>query len=178
MSSRQSQRQTLPPFEELRKIADRGMKDHIHPNTPMYDQNAPPHTSYPSSRSRGDYTYPTPPNSARSEGCTYPMQQQNPSVSSGGASSRRHVCAECGQAFDRPSSLQTHMNTHTGEQPYQCPYEGCGRKFSVKSNMRRHLSVHEQPRMTDAETEDSRNSHHTSNSCEYGVFSIAQHARR
>ncbi|CAE6437536.1 unnamed protein product [Rhizoctonia solani] len=176
MSASRSQRQTLPPIQNLINAANRGMIENQH-NAPMYGQNAslhpmPPH---PSSRSRSDHAYPTPPNSARSEGRTYPVQQQN--TTAAGAGSRRHVCSECGQTFDRPSSLQTHMNTHTGEQPFQCPYEGCGRKFSVKSNMRRHLSVHEQPRMTDADAEDSRGTHHP-NSCEYGVFSVAQHARR
>ncbi|EUC55706.1 C2H2-type zinc-finger protein [Rhizoctonia solani AG-3 Rhs1AP] len=177
MSASRSQRQTLPPIQNLINAADRGIIDHSQHNASMYGQNTPLHPmpSHPSSRSRSDYAYPTPPNSARSDGLTFPAQQQN--ATQGGSGSRRHVCAECGQAFDRPSSLQTHMNTHTGEQPFQCPFEGCGRKFSVKSNMRRHLSVHEQPRLTDADGEDSRNAHHT-NSCEYGVFSIAQHARR
>ncbi|CAE6443100.1 unnamed protein product [Rhizoctonia solani] len=179
MSAPRSHRQTLPPIQNLINAADRGIMDHNPHNAPTYGQNLPLHhmPSHPSSRSRSDYAYPTPPNSARSEGRAYPMQQQNTATSGGGAGSRRHVCTECGQAFDRPSSLQTHMNTHTGEQPFQCPYEGCGRKFSVKSNMRRHLSVHEQPRMTDAGTEDGHNAHHT-NSCEYGVFSVAHHARR
>ncbi|CAE6512741.1 hypothetical protein RSOLAG22IIIB_06527 [Rhizoctonia solani] len=180
MSGSRSQRQTLPPIQNLINAADRGMIEHNQYNAPMYGQNAQllPMPSHPSSRSRSDYAYPTPPNSARSDGRTYPTQQQN-TAPGGGSGSRRHVCAECGQTFDRPSSLQTHMNTHTGEQPFQCPYEGCGRRFSVKSNMRRHLSVHEQPRMTDADgnAEDSRNADHA-NSCEYGVFSIAQHARR
>ncbi|KAG8723375.1 hypothetical protein FRC12_024496, partial [Ceratobasidium sp. 428] len=63
----------------------------------------------------------------------------------------------------------THMNTHTGEQPFQCPYDGCGRRFSVKSNMRRHLSTHEQPRMTDADDADHSRQH----DCEY-VFSVAR----
>ncbi|CAE6359376.1 unnamed protein product [Rhizoctonia solani] len=174
MSSHHSQRQTLPPIQHLLNVADRGNRH----KTPMYDQNTQFHhmPSHPSSQSRSDYAYPTPPNSARYEELNYPTQP-GANVPGAGAGSRRHVCAECGQAFDRPSSLQTHMNTHTGEQPFQCPYEGCGRRFSVKSNMRRHLSVHEQPRMTDADAEDGR-SHHTNNSCEYGVFSVAQHARR
>ncbi|KAJ1306548.1 hypothetical protein OPQ81_007549 [Rhizoctonia solani] len=146
MPTPQSHRQTLPPIQNLINVANQGMMDQQQHKAPM------------------------------SEGRTYPVQQQNTTAAGGGTGSRRHVCTECGQAFDRPSSLQTHMNTHTGEQPFQCPYEGCGRKFSVKSNMRRHLSVHEQPRMTDADAEDSRNAHHT-NSCEYGVFSVAQPRR-
>ncbi|KIP10881.1 hypothetical protein PHLGIDRAFT_64854 [Phlebiopsis gigantea 11061_1 CR5-6] len=54
----------------------------------------------------------------------------------------RYECSWCGKGFTRPSSLKIHMNTHTGERPYVCPFEGCGRSFSVQSNMRRHARVH------------------------------------
>ncbi|KAJ7924994.1 hypothetical protein B0H13DRAFT_1977090 [Mycena leptocephala] len=42
------------------------------------------------------------------------------------------------QSFSRPSSLKIHLNSHTGEKPFVCPVDGCGRSFSVLSNMRRH----------------------------------------
>ncbi|KLT40103.1 hypothetical protein CC85DRAFT_322216 [Cutaneotrichosporon oleaginosum] len=51
---------------------------------------------------------------------------------------RRHVCPVCDKRFNRPSSLNTHMSVHTGAKPYQCLREGCGRRFSVSSNLRRH----------------------------------------
>ncbi|KAL9537761.1 hypothetical protein MBANPS3_011487 [Mucor bainieri] len=35
-----------------------------------------------------------------------------------------------------------HTYSHTGERPFECPEAGCSRKFSVQSNMRRHLRVH------------------------------------
>lgn len=34
--------------------------------------------------------------------------------------------------FARPSSLRTHCYSHSGEQPYNCEFENCGRKFSVQ----------------------------------------------
>ncbi|KAF8600473.1 hypothetical protein BDV93DRAFT_559286 [Ceratobasidium sp. AG-I] len=187
--SRPSSTPTLPPIYNLINAANEGMSQQrqsngrqpYYPPTPpgparglpqMYGQNIqlPPLASQPRPRSRNDPAYPTPPNSARSDGSMYPA----PSAGAvGGTGSRRHVCTQCNQAFDRPSSLQTHMHTHTGEQPHECPYPGCGRRFSVRSNMRRHMNVHEQPRMMDADAEgdDPRDPRHD---CEYGVFPIGQ----
>ncbi|KAJ6464836.1 hypothetical protein C8R45DRAFT_1023348 [Mycena sanguinolenta] len=55
---------------------------------------------------------------------------------------KRHVCERCGKAFNRPSSLKIHSNTHTGAQPYRCPVPNCNRAFNVNSNMRRHWRTH------------------------------------
>lgn len=80
---------------------------------------------------------------------------------------KKHKCKVCDKRFTRPSSLQTHMYSHTGEKrtslvlfnsfvmrmniltrvllseiAYACDYEGCGRHFSVVSNLRRHKKVH------------------------------------
>lgn len=54
----------------------------------------------------------------------------------------RYQCPFCAKRFSRPSSLRIHTYSHTGEKPFVCTEEGCGRKFSVQSNMRRHLRVH------------------------------------
>lgn len=56
--------------------------------------------------------------------------------------SKRYYCSYCSKAFSRPSSLRIHTYSHTGERPFECPEKGCHRKFSVQSNMRRHLRVH------------------------------------
>ncbi|KAJ4483194.1 hypothetical protein J3R30DRAFT_1743411 [Lentinula aciculospora] len=56
----------------------------------------------------------------------------------------KYECSHCGKGFNRPSSLKIHLNSHTGEKPFICPIEGCGRSFSVLSNMRRHARVHNQ----------------------------------
>jgi len=50
----------------------------------------------------------------------------------------RSQCHICGHVFTRPSSLATHMNAHTGERPFVCPFPNCNKRFSVQSNMRRH----------------------------------------
>ncbi|KAJ3748982.1 hypothetical protein DFH05DRAFT_1591510 [Lentinula detonsa] len=71
--------------------------------------------------------------------------------SSGATPPAKYECSYCGKGFNRPSSLKIHLNSHTGEKPFICPVEGCGRSFSVLSNMRRHARVHNQAAQTSDE---------------------------
>ncbi|KAJ5742711.1 uncharacterized protein N7511_011112 [Penicillium nucicola] len=50
----------------------------------------------------------------------------------------RYICRTCHKAFSRPSSLRIHSHSHTGEKPFRCTHAGCGKAFSVRSNMKRH----------------------------------------
>lgn len=50
----------------------------------------------------------------------------------------RYICGTCNKAFSRPSSLKIHTYSHTGEKPWKCQIPGCGKTFSVRSNMKRH----------------------------------------
>ncbi|KAI8968221.1 hypothetical protein BDF20DRAFT_795842, partial [Mycotypha africana] len=54
---------------------------------------------------------------------------------------KKYMCRVCNKRFTRPSSLTTHIYSHTGEKPFKCPIENCGRSFSVVSNLRRHAKV-------------------------------------
>lgn len=62
---------------------------------------------------------------------------------------KKHKCKMCDKRFTRPSSLQTHTYSHTGEKPFTCEVHGCGRNFSVVSNLRRHRKVHKGDRLSD-----------------------------
>ncbi|KAJ7287572.1 hypothetical protein C8J57DRAFT_591024 [Mycena rebaudengoi] len=57
------------------------------------------------------------------------------------SSAARHQCTYCNKRFNRPSGLKIHLTTHTGDKPFICPEESCGRSFSVRSNMRRHVRI-------------------------------------
>ncbi|KDN50160.1 hypothetical protein RSAG8_01496, partial [Rhizoctonia solani AG-8 WAC10335] len=55
---------------------------------------------------------------------------------------KKHWCTVCNRGFTRPSTLATHLNSHTGEQPHLCPVKSCGSRFSVSSNLKRHVKRH------------------------------------
>lgn len=48
----------------------------------------------------------------------------------------KYVCTYCGRGCAKPSVLQKHIRTHTGERPYPC--EECGFNFKTKSNLYKH----------------------------------------
>lgn len=87
---------------------------------------------------------------------------------------KKHKCKVCDKRFTRPSSLQTHMYSHTGEKrklifrpnswayltstAFACEHEGCGRNFSVVSNLRRHRKVHKNEGRSETGSEEPNQS--------------------
>ncbi|KAL4262992.1 C2H2-type domain-containing protein [Pleurotus pulmonarius] len=53
-----------------------------------------------------------------------------------------HECDVCQKRFPRPSSLKVHMHVHTKSKPFRCSFPGCGKRFTVASNAKRHLRTH------------------------------------
>ncbi|XP_055586794.1 zinc finger protein 181-like [Uranotaenia lowii] len=49
------------------------------------------------------------------------------------------VCTICGKTL-HSATKESHMNQHSGVQPYTCPHEGCGVKFYAKAHRNRHIS--------------------------------------
>ncbi|GAO47847.1 hypothetical protein G7K_2043-t1 [Saitoella complicata NRRL Y-17804] len=72
----------------------------------------------------------------------HPFTQHPPYSDDPHNTSPRFTCPACSKVFSRPSSLKIHGYSHTGERPFVCTVPGCGRAFSVRSNMRRHMRVH------------------------------------
>ncbi|XP_047454547.1 transcription factor HIVEP3 [Mugil cephalus] len=52
----------------------------------------------------------------------------------------KYVCNFCGRPCAKPSVLQKHIRSHTGERPYPCA--PCGFSFKTKSNLYKHRKSH------------------------------------
>lgn len=57
---------------------------------------------------------------------------------------KRYLCdwPGCVNAYTKPSLLEQHKRTHTGERPFKCDYLGCGKSFLRKSHLQAHIISH------------------------------------
>ncbi|KAI7817931.1 hypothetical protein BC939DRAFT_464517 [Gamsiella multidivaricata] len=51
-------------------------------------------------------------------------------------------CQVCQKRFSEANIMAQHMRTHTGEKPFKCTEPGCGRQFSISGALTIHRRVH------------------------------------
>ena len=73
----------------------------------------------------------------------------------GGAEGKRsHQCTQpgCSATFSRPSRLQTHLLSHTGDRPFQC--DKCDKTFTRNAHLKRHILVNHEGQRTPSQPVD------------------------
>ncbi|XP_040915130.1 zinc finger and BTB domain-containing protein 6-like [Toxotes jaculatrix] len=53
---------------------------------------------------------------------------------------RQYLCLVCGKGFSQKSNLSRHIQVHTGVKPFRCPL--CHKMFSQKAPLQDHLNLH------------------------------------
>ncbi|VVN19523.1 RHS repeat-associated core domain-containing protein [Pseudomonas fluorescens] len=54
----------------------------------------------------------------------------------------RHVCLTCNKDFSTKGNLKMHQTVHSGEKPFPCTYQGCGKSFASNFHLIQHMQTH------------------------------------
>ncbi|PVV00863.1 hypothetical protein BB560_004735 [Smittium megazygosporum] len=83
--------------------------------------------------------------------------------------SKEYSCSFCDKVYRKPSKLQEHIRSHTGERPFKCTFPGCDKTFIRQS----HLSVHNRTHYSDLKNKYKCNFENCS-----AAFNTNQHLKR
>ncbi|XP_052863957.1 testis-specific zinc finger protein topi [Anopheles cruzii] len=64
--------------------------------------------------------------------------KQEPDNASGGLV-RPYLCDKCGKTYTQSSHLWQHLRFHNGVRPFECPFDGCKRSFTIRPDLNDHI---------------------------------------
>lgn len=132
-----------------------------HHNHHLQQQQQPAQTPSPPQQQSHSSISPSPSNSnsASSSPPHDSAEQRDPR--------KKYKCQSCPRAFARAYNLKTHQQTHDPNRlkPHTCPHRSCGRSFSRKHDLGRHLvSIHrDEPVSASNSGSESKNSNDSLN---------------
>ncbi|CAG9857497.1 unnamed protein product [Phyllotreta striolata] len=74
------------------------------------------------------------------QAAAFPSPRRRPTPPDEDLHQKPNVCRICGKSYARPSTLKTHLRTHSGEKPYRCV--NCNKSFSQAANLTAHVRTH------------------------------------
>uniref|UniRef100_A0A1A8IY35 Immunodeficiency virus type I enhancer binding protein 3b n=1 Tax=Nothobranchius kuhntae TaxID=321403 RepID=A0A1A8IY35_NOTKU len=133
-----------PKRTDLLRLQQQQAAAWLHSDTPgpsggsFFSMSSSASPSHPSTSStQGDHGHGVPAHSSQEglEGLSSPRKGEKKPQKPG-----KYVCSYCGRPCAKPSVLEKHIRSHTGERPYPCG--PCGFSFKTKSNLYKHRKSH------------------------------------